>query len=270
VVEFLAGSSRYEPVAALISQVNEDSREKKMKKVTMKRVIAVGVLLGLALAVSPLGEDASVQAKRKKKKKVYTGTYENSVFTDKKYGFQLVISDDWNMKMMQKGNNIRFVAEKKEYSIPPAFIENEYLTTSPMVKVYADTSSLPVRNFLDSLISKSFSSEQKKEIFNSLKIFESKTKRPLISNLRLKSGIKGRRAKILRRYKLDVPRGVGELSDVITDNVQGDLTLFKTPDDKYIIIVSGICESLYYRGVNDKYFQEIIESFKFVEDEKGK
>ncbi len=239
-----------------------------MKKSVIRRVVSVGVLLGLALAITPLGQDANVEAKRKKKRKVYTGTYENHIFTDKKYGFQVEISDEWNMKMMAKGKPVRFIAEKKEYSIPPAFIENEYLTTSPMVKIYVDTSKMSVREFVDSLKSRSFSSDQKKAIFRSLKIFESKTKRPLVSRLKLKSGIKGLRVKILRRYRLDVPRGVGQLSDVVTDNVQGDLAFFKTPDNKHIVILSGICESRFYRNVNEPFFQEIFDSFKFIEEAK--
>ncbi len=240
-----------------------------MKRTTMKRMIALGTILGLALATIPFGQSDVAVAKRKKKKKEYTGTYENGLFNDKKYGLSVEIPDSWNVKLMPKGENVRFVAEKVDYSIPVAYIENEFLTVAPMIKLFIDTSSLKPRAFIDSLKAKTFSSEQKKEIYKSFKIFDGKTKRPIVSRLKLKSGAKGIRARILRRYHLEVPRGVGQPSDIVTDNLQGDLAFFKSPDDKYIIIISGVCESLYYRGVNEPTFKSVFESLTFANGDKS-
>lgn len=239
-------------------------RRMTLKRMTLKKAIGSGLLLALALSIIPFGSQNAPLAKRKKKKKEYTGTFENGVFTDKKYGFQVKISDEWNMKMQKKGSPIRFIADKKEYSIPVAFRENEFLTTSPMMKAFVDTSSMELREFVDSLKSKSYSSDQKKRIYSSLKIFDGKIKLPIISNYKLKNGLKGLRVKILRRYKLEVPRGVGQIADIVSDNVQGDLAFFKSPDDKYIIILSGICESRYYRKVNEPFFEEVFQSFEFT------
>ncbi len=231
-----------------------------MKALKLKRIIAVGVLLGMGLALVPFGQGDSPLARRKKKKKEYTGTYENGVFTDSKYGLTIEIPEAWSMKVAAKGESVRFVAARKEYSIPPSFRENEFLTTVPMIKLFVDTSSLDVRAFVDSLKSKTFSSEQKKKIYSSFKVFDGKTKRPIISRLKLDGGQKGLRVKIMRRYHLEVPRGVGQVSDVVTDNVQGDLAVFKSVDGKNIIIVSGLCESLFYRGVNEPYFVKAVKS----------
>ena len=249
---------------------NENIRRVKVKTTKIKRVISIAVFLGLAISLIPAGESGTTFAKRKNKKKKYTGTYENHVFKDKVYGFSIEISDDWNLKKMAEGKKIRFVAEKKEYAIPSELRNNELLTTAPMVKIFVDTSSLTPQAFMDSLKSKSFKSKQKSSLKNSLKIFDGRIKRPVVSRLKLKSKVKGVRARILRRYRLEVPRGVGEISDVVTDNVQGDLVFMKTPDNKHIIVLSGICESLYYRKINEAFFQEIYDSFKFIDAEDGK
>ena len=108
-----------------------------------------------------------------RKPKDKAGKVVDRVFTDKKYNFQLTITDLWKYKVNKNKNNFRLVLTKAKYEIPSDYKDAPDYTMIPRINVFADTTSLSVPAFIDSLLSDSFKSKQKKEIYKEFEILSS-------------------------------------------------------------------------------------------------
>jgi hypothetical protein len=98
------------------------------------------------------------------------GDIENFVFTDKKFNYSLQLNDVWTDKIMKNKDNYRLVLIKKKYEIPPDYIDAPDYTTIPRINLWVDTTSMSPFAFIDSLLSNTYSSEQKNELFKEFDI----------------------------------------------------------------------------------------------------
>jgi hypothetical protein len=121
------------------------------------------IVFGLVLAVL-----ASAAFARRPQEKA--GSVEGLTYTDDQYGFKLTLSDKWKFKINTDKDNFRLVLTQKNYQIPPDYLDAPDYTQVPRLVVFADTSSMAVMPFLDSLLSESFSSKQKKDLLKELEI----------------------------------------------------------------------------------------------------
>jgi len=119
----------------------------------MKRLL---ILASLILMIVP-----SVDARRKKEK---AGEIDKDTYTDKAYGFQIKMDEGWKVKINEADDPMRLVLVQKNYLIPTDYSDAPDYTKVPRIVVYADTSSLPAATFVDSLVSPTYESDQKKEI----------------------------------------------------------------------------------------------------------
>lgn len=139
----------------------------------------------------------SIQARRKKEK---AGEVQKSTYIDKKYNFKFTLDEGWKYKIGNNKGHFRLILTQKNPKIPTDYIDAEDYTYVPRIVVYADTSSLDVFTFLDSLISDKYSSDQKKEILKEFEIInpqvvEEGTERdPVVSRKRLTINIGGETA----------------------------------------------------------------------------
>jgi hypothetical protein len=108
--------------------------------------------------------------KRARRKKEKAGKVEDMVYTDKKYDFKLTIDKGWKYKIMANKEYFRMVLTQKNYEIPPNYLDNSEYTQVPRLVVFADTADMDVLVFMDSLVSETFSSDQKKEILKEFEI----------------------------------------------------------------------------------------------------
>jgi len=109
----------------------------------------------------------SLQARKKKEE---AGKVKDLVYTDKKYDFSFSINKGWNYNIQANKENFRVVLTQKNYETPHDYTDTPEYTKVPRIVVYADTSSISALVFLDSLVSGTYSSEQKKEILREFEI----------------------------------------------------------------------------------------------------
>ena len=119
----------------------------------MKKIVIW--LLTLALFV-PVAEA--------RKKKDPAGVIKDDVYEDAQYGFRLKISPDWKSKVGTEDENVRLVLVQKNYGIPSQYKKSPDYAVIPRITTYADTSGLTAQALLDSILSPSFKSKQKKEM----------------------------------------------------------------------------------------------------------
>ncbi len=125
----------------------------------MRRILFI-TLLGLLIW-------SAVDARRPKKR---AGQISDGVYEDKKYNFQLVLDKDWKAKMGDYDDYYRLTITKSSWEPPPHYLDAEDYTKIPRTVVFVDTTSLSVAAFIDSLLSESYSSDQKKEIYKEFEI----------------------------------------------------------------------------------------------------
>ena len=115
------------------------------------------------------------QARRKIKK---AGEVDKKgVYTDFVYNFEFKINDEWSSNINKEKDNDRVVCVRKKYDIPMDYADAPDYTQVPRIVAFADTTSMPLLTFIDSLVSDSYKSDQKKEI---LKQFEILSEQELI------------------------------------------------------------------------------------------
>ena len=117
----------------------------------------------ICLTFSPLSE-----AGRKVKK---TGDINGDEYVDSKYGFTIKMNDEWKVKVNKEGDPFRLVMTQKNFSVPPDYQDAPDYTRIPKIVMYVDTSSMDIGQFIDSLASETYDSEQKKEILKEFEIF---------------------------------------------------------------------------------------------------
>lgn len=125
----------------------------------MKKLILTCLVLALLVP--------SLQARKKKEE---AGIVKDLVYTDKKYDFSFNIAKGWKYKIQPNKGNFRVVLTQKNYETPPDYMDAPEYTKVPRIVFYADTSSMGVLTFMDSLLSKTYSSDQKEEILKEFEI----------------------------------------------------------------------------------------------------
>ena len=86
------------------------------------------------------------------------------MFTDAKYDYSLKVSDDWKYSIKKNKDNTRLILTQKNYEIPTHFLHAPNYTTVPKVTIIVDTTSLPLKLFVDSILLEDVNSKQRKNI----------------------------------------------------------------------------------------------------------
>jgi len=125
----------------------------------MKNPVILTLLLAFGIATSQAG-----------RVKDLSGTVENNVYKDKKHGFSLTLNDDWKYTLQKNEDNFRILLTQRNYDIPPGYISAPDYTQIPRIVLWTDTTSLNAFAFLDSLVSNTWRSDQKKELLKEFEI----------------------------------------------------------------------------------------------------
>ena len=104
-------------------------------------------------------------ARRKKKK---SGVIENNVYTDAKYDFKLTLLENWDRELQKPDSDFRIVLNQKEHEIPPDLMQFPQLAEVPELKVFSCKQTMDPKVFIDSLVSPTYSTDTKKELFKDL------------------------------------------------------------------------------------------------------
>ena len=124
----------------------------------VKRLILVVLALSVCFSLA--------DARRKSAK---AGELENGWYVDGEHGFKFRLPDGWSVSIKEKDDPVRLVLVQKNYGVPPDYRDAEDYTQVPRMTVYVAKSDWSAIAFRDSLLSKTFDNEQKKNI---VKYFE--------------------------------------------------------------------------------------------------
>lgn len=204
------------------------------------------------------------------RKRSKAGAIENGTYTDAKFNFSFDFDNEWKASIKKGKKPVRISLTKRDYDIPLHFQNEWTYTTIPKITVYADTTSLGLRQFVDSLLSDKYKSSQKKAILAELLIlygdFELlKNSKKIIGDLTgLKiSGEQQYTVKITATGTGGDARsgGFGDY-DVVSEYFGG--SIFFVKQGKTIIMMHFICENRYFKTL-DLDFEKVIKTFKFGE-----
>ena len=222
----------------------------------MKKLI---VIVSLVLLLVPYAD-----ARRKVKK---AGTIKNNIYTDANYNFKLTLNDEWKSTVKKEKENFRLVLVKKNYDIPIDYADATDYTQVPRIVVYADTSTVPTLAFIDSLVSDSYKSDQKKEILKEFEILNEsdlipKGRKPLSVG---KSESKGFQWLAQAKYVKEVAT---RASSVGGKRVYGSYggAIIAVKNGSTILLFHMMCEYQFF----EPYFNEmlqIVNTLKWVEEE---
>jgi hypothetical protein len=126
----------------------------------MKRLLVFVLAL---LVVVP-----SVDARRKKKR---AGTMDGSTYIDSKYGFTFEALDNWKANVQKEGSRTRVILTQTNYDSPEDYRGMEDYTAVPRLVIWVDTSTMGPFPLMDSLLSETYNSEQKKDMAKEFEFF---------------------------------------------------------------------------------------------------
>ncbi|UCD63386.1 MAG: hypothetical protein JSW34_11640 [Candidatus Zixiibacteriota bacterium] len=221
------------------------------------------IVLVAALAVP------SLQARRPRDR---AGKVSDGVYTDKKYGFQINMTEGWKYKIKDNEDKLRLVLLQLNYEIPTHYAEAPDYTKIPTVAVYVDTTSMSVPAFIDSLVSETFSSKQKKDIYGEFEILNrgasgsGMTREELVPRLRKYVEIGGETGLLWTgksKYRNEIAASASAMG---AQRVYGGLagSIVGVKRDNTIILIHTICEENYFEAVLNESMA-IINTLQWVE-----
>ncbi len=99
-----------------------------------------------------------------------SGKINDGVFIDATHGFSITMNDEWKAKVKKVKNPFRLVLTQKKFAVPNDYKDAPDYTKTPKVIVWADTSSMSVGEIIDSLLSKTYKSDQKSKMLKEFDI----------------------------------------------------------------------------------------------------
>ncbi len=217
----------------------------------------VGIAVTVVLFIACIG--APVEAKK-------AGEVKDNVYTDEGYNFSMEIPDGWSASIKSAKYALRLTMDQKSPVPPYQFRGNlrDYMQI-PTMAVIVDTTSLGANEFVDSLLSPTFESKQKKFMDKYLKIFS----RPYELVKRQEVTFLGKLAVMMearQAYEITVAQQGSDRADVVNDNKYG--TVFATVRDGHVYLITMICEYRTSQPIVDMYNQ-MISSLKFGADKEA-
>ena len=221
----------------------------------MKRMFLLALVLLLAVPVAEAG--------RKRKK---AGRLDDSAYTDNKYDFSLTVHENWKVRIRKDKDSYRLVLTQKNYGIPPDYQRVPDYTKVPRLAVFADTSSVGVYPFLDSLLSDSYESEQKESVLKECEILYESGLVP-IGHKRAEIG--GSSAVVWKgksKYVKEIQETAGSVAGKRVYGAYGG-SIVVTKKDNVIVLFHVMCEWQFYESVMNEVMA-IVTSLKWPAEEE--
>lgn len=225
----------------------------------MRRLLLIAMVLLMAAPV--------VDARRRKPR---AGTVEDRVYKDATYDFTFRISDNWDYSRGYDEDPFRITLTQSNWETPPYYLNNPDYTKVPRVVVYADTTSIGVFDFLDSLVSESYDSDQKDEILKEFEILQpNQDWEEVIPIGRRVMEIDGERA-VLWTGKVQYTMEVALSASAVGGKRVREYyfaSILAAKSGKTIVMFHVIGEWVYYDRISAD-FMEMIQSLDFAGNDK--
>ena len=109
----------------------------------------------------------SLDARRPKPR---AGDVDDNVYTDKTYNFKLTVPEDWKSTVKLEEENFRLMLVKKNYGTPAYYASAPENTYVPRLSVYVGEAPMGPFEYIDSLLSHSYDTDQKDELMREFEI----------------------------------------------------------------------------------------------------
>ncbi len=200
-------------------------------------------------------------------KKEKTVIYQDSVITDAKYGYTMVVSDNWKVKPQNEPNLERVYIEKKNYSVNRLIQTYGGDYTIPTVELYATEFSGTPEDF-EALLKKSLEEHRSdNEVIPKLGLLAD-AEFVISGNVKIDS-LDALQIIVKRNYKrLLASDAYGRSSEqqqvekVINDHEVHELFVFKR--NNIIFVFHSYCEREFYSKENKDEFEAMAASIKFA------
>ncbi|MEA1981695.1 MAG: hypothetical protein U9N54_12095 [candidate division Zixibacteria bacterium] len=218
------------------------------------------ILLALILAV-PL-----TFARRPRSK---SGEVEKMVFTDKKHDFQITLLEDWKYSIKKNEDDFRIVLTKKNYEIPPDYLDAPDYTMVPRIVLWVGEDKMSPFQFIDSLISDSYDSDNKGEIKKEFEILndniseQGNVRNELSTRKKKAMEINDKKAFLWTGqmiYRKDIAESASSVGGKrVNGKYGGAIVVLK--DEKQVFAFHLICEWNYFE-TNLNELMKVVSSFK--------
>ncbi len=223
----------------------------------LKKILLSGLLVVLAAP--------AVTARRKIEK---SGEIKDGVFIDKTYHFQFKIHENWKPHLGKKKDPFRISLVQRDYGIPADYQSAPDYTTVPRIDVYAGKCNQGVFPFVDSLLSDTYSSKQKKTILKEFEILNQKDLIPRGRRILELGGSKAIRVDFQAKYVKEVQMSTSTLAGKrVYGSYGGTIVAVKDKDTNRIVIFHLMCEWEFFEPVMGEVMQ-MVGTFKWTD--KGK
>jgi len=221
----------------------------------MKRLLVLLSVLLLAVPVTYAG--------RKRKK---TGKIDNGVYLDRRFPFTLKVHKNWKAKpRKEEGKGLRLVLVQRNWDIPNDYLNVPDYTKVPSVDVYVDTCSMGVYPLIDSLLSPTYKSERKKQIY---KWFEFLNEPDIIPKGKSSFEFGGERGLIWKgesKYVKEIQTSAGSAGGRRVYRSYGG-AMFASKHNGFVFIADLMCEWEYIQPV----LSEVAEMMRTLQWTDGK
>lgn len=203
-----------------------------------------------------------------RRKKDPAGTVQDGVFVDATKGYQFKIHDNWQARAKKDEENFRVVLTQKKYSIPIDYQRAPDYTYIPRFVVYADTTSLALPQFLDSLLSKTFKSAQMSEIKSEFEFLAQPEIIPKERKLPQIAGAPGIMWHGEAKYMKEVSTSAAASGGMRVNSAYAGAIFGAKNRDGRLLLVHIMCEEPFHEDVFAEV-NEMITSLTWITPEKG-
>ncbi|UCB52605.1 MAG: hypothetical protein JSV10_00470 [Candidatus Zixiibacteriota bacterium] len=221
----------------------------------MKKLVVILMAFALVLAAA-----TGSLAKAKK-----TGEVEKNVYTDSKFGFQITGLKNWKVKAPKEPSLVRVAMTQRNFKVSTIPGADKHTTSIPTVIILADTTSLTLEQFEESLIGRGKLLQNKEEFMLKLDLLPN-SETLEVHDVTIDS-MPARDYTLKQPYKKtgEDPRirdPIYGSEVIIKDFVAGHVLFFKK--GKTIYVVQSSCEREFFYPVISE-FQKILASWKSLE-----
>ncbi len=103
-----------------------------------------------------------------KKKKAKAGKISDNIYKDIKYNFQFELPENWERKVQKEKSNLRLLLTQKDPKVPDELMMTPEYAMVPSFFIYINESPLKPSEFIDSMISETYKSKIKDDIYMDL------------------------------------------------------------------------------------------------------
>ena len=213
-----------------------------------------------------------------RRKKAKAGKVLNNVYVDADYGFQVPVIEGWKIKIGGQKSHFRLYLIQKKYDVPSDYQDAEEYTQVPRIVVWVDTTTLGAAAFIDSLVSTTYKSKQKKEIFKEFELLNESSagsgtyRDPVVRKGRKTikvDGAKGVRWSGRATYMKEIALSASSTGSGKRVRSAYGGTVVALKQGNVVVVFHMMCEWNYYAGI-DKIMMNIVHALKWTPaDDEG-